>query len=434
MTAGRKGTGIEIRGDAIRMNLRYLGVVCRETLYAKATAPNIRWAERLVDKIKREIEAGTFDYAAHFPNSKIAKAQLQENKKASTFKERCDIWLETKGRLTAPTLYQYKNALVFWQEKFGADVPIDEITHGKVAAVVGSHPWPSAKLCNNYLIPLRGVFKLAARDNKIMSDPVDGIENAAHQKPAPDPLSVSEMYSIIDWIRNKNPQVGNYFEFAFFTGMRPEELIELRWGDIDYAHGTIRVQRAKTFKGTVKPVKTFAMRDVDLVEGALEVLRRQKEYTFMKREEGSDSYPIFENPITGAPWHDERSQRDHYWQPALKSLGIRMRRAYQARHTYATTALMSGVNPAYIARQMGHSSAKMLFEVYSKWIDMADRGREKAKMEANLRSHFDYATANLPQICPISATDASKSLNNKDNIGRHDWTRTNDPYHVKVVL
>lgn len=21
-----------------------------------------------------------------------------------------------------------------------------------------------------------------------------------------------------------------------------------------------------------------------------------------------------------------------------------------------------------------------------------------------------------------------------ENLGRHDWTRTNDPYHVKVVL
>jgi len=176
------------------------------------------------------------------------------------------------------------------------------------------------------------------------------------------------------------------------------------------------------------------MRDVDLLEPTLAILQRQKAKTFLKRDDGFDSHPIFENPVTGKSWHDERSQRDHYWKPALRSLGIRMRRAYQTRHTYATTALMSGVNPAYIARQMGHRSAKLLFEVYSKWIDMADRGREKAKMEANLRSHFDYATANFPQIFPISVTDKSKSLKIIGNIGRHDWTRTNDPYHVKVVL
>ncbi|WP_406624927.1 hypothetical protein [Acidovorax sp. SDU_ACID1] len=43
------------------------------------------------------------------------------------------------------------------------------------------------------------------------------------------------------------------------------------------------------------------------------------------------------------------------------------------------------MNPAYIARQMGHKNAKMLFSVYAKWIDGADRGREKAKLEAALK-------------------------------------------------
>ena len=43
---------------------------------------------------------------------------------------------------------------------------------------------------------------------------------------------------------------------------------------------------------------------------------------------------------------------------------------------------MSGANPAWVARQMGHASTKMLYEVYSKWIDGADKGLERAKVEA----------------------------------------------------
>lgn len=75
----------------------------------------------------------------------------------------------------------------------------------------------------------------------------------------------------------------------------------------------------------------------------------------------------------------ERSQRDHYWKPALKALGIRYRRAYCARHTYATVALMGGVNPAYIARQLGHENAKMVFEKYAKWIVGADKGAARRR-------------------------------------------------------
>ena len=106
---------------------------------------------------------------------------------------------------------------------------------------------------------------------------------------------------------------------------------------------------------------------------------------------------VFYNPVTCRPWHDERSQREHYWQPAIKRLGIRMRRAYQTRHTYATMLLMSGVNPAYVSRQLGHANAQMLFRVYAKWIDRADRGREMAKFEASLSVS---ASANSSLILP----------------------------------
>jgi len=75
-----------------------------------------------------------------------------------------------------------------------------------------------------------------------------------------------------------------------------------------------------------------------------------------------------------------RADRGPDWTP-IDTLGIRSRDAYQTRHTYATTALMAGVNPAYISRQLGHRNAAMLFKHYSRWIDGADGGREAAKLE-----------------------------------------------------
>jgi len=131
-----------------------------------------------------------------------------------------------------------------------------------------------------------------------------------------------------------------YFEFAFMTGMRPEEIIALRWGDIDWNAKTIRVERAKA-SGTVKPVKTYNARDVKLVSRAVAALKRMKSWTYVGGEDGE----IFQNPVTGRSWYDERSQRDHYWNPTLCKLGIRRHRAYQTRHTYAAIALLAEVNP-----------------------------------------------------------------------------------------
>lgn len=386
---GAAGNGVEIREKSIRLFFVHAGNRCRETLIvagkpAAPTAANVKYAHRLAAEIREKIRHGTFRLEDYFPDS--PRAQRPAAKRAETFGAMCAMWLQTKGRLSKNTLDQYRNALEVWKSILGPDTPMIKLTHGQVAAQVGAHPWKSAKLLNNYLIPLRGVFALAGRELKV-EDPMEGIENSKHQAQPPDPLSTEEMELVLAHMRkNMDVRAWAYFEMAFMTGMRPEELIELRWGDVDWAAETIRVQRART-AGEVKPLKTYNARDVDLVKRAITALEAMKPWTMVGSQDKTDQElgrRIFENPVTGRPWHDERSQRDTFWRPALRACGIRWRRAYQTRHTYATNALAAGSNPGYVARQMGHKNAKMLFTVYSKWIDGADRGREKAKLERML--------------------------------------------------
>jgi integrase len=51
------------------------------------------------------------------------------------------------------------------------------------------------------------------------------------------------------------------------------------------------------------------------------------------------------------------------------------------RHTYATTLLMAGANPAWCAKQLGHS-IEMFHQHYAKWIDGDQNDRELARLEA----------------------------------------------------
>jgi integrase len=117
---------------------------------------------------------------------------------------------------------------------------------------------------------------------------------------------------------------------------------------------------------------------------------------------------------TRRPLHE----RDHYWKPVLKSLGLRTRRAYSTRHTHCTVALMAGVPPAYIAAQVGHS-VKMLLEVYARWIPSADGGAAKRLLAAAMG---DWALE-VPQMDQGDA----RSLIPGGKIGRRDWTRTKKP-------
>lgn len=45
---------------------------------------------------------------------------------------------------------------------------------------------------------------------------------------------------------------------------------------------------------------------------------------------------------------------------------------------------MAGANPSFIASQMGHEDARMVYEVYSKWI--GDMNQDQVKMLNNQMS------------------------------------------------
>ncbi len=52
----------------------------------------------------------------------------------------------------------------------------------------------------------------------------------------------------------------------------------------------------------------------------------------------------------------------------MERAGIRHRSPYHSRHTYACWLLSAGANPSFIASQMGHENAQMVYMIYSKWI------------------------------------------------------------------
>ncbi len=57
---------------------------------------------------------------------------------------------------------------------------------------------------------------------------------------------------------------------------------------------------------------------------------------------------------SGGNAYNAKKQR-MIWREIISELGYRYRDMYNMRHTYATFGLMNGVNPAFMAEQLGHS-------------------------------------------------------------------------------
>ncbi|MCY1525550.1 putative defective protein IntQ [compost metagenome] len=172
-------------------------------------------------------------------------------------------------------------------------------------------------------------------------------------------------------------------QFAFWTGMRTSELVALDWGDIDWIRGEVRVSRAMTqaAKGSAEVTKTAAgARTIKLLGPALTALQAQKVHTFLAGIE------VFQNPRTSERWAGDQPIRKTMWAPGLKKAGVRYRRPYQTRHTFASMMLSAGEHPMWVAQQMGHSDWTMIARVYGRWMPGADE-QAGAKAEAVFAMH-----------------------------------------------
>jgi integrase len=383
---GRKATGyVEVLPASIRLSFHFQGKQRREIVpnLKPTPAKNVRYAEQLLATINFEIANGLFNYAEHFPESKFVKEGqklLNTDKKAGTLGFYLDTFLQSKANNASATKAQYANAANIWRGIFGDDTQLKKLLPSAVSSAVSGYSWASDRMYNNTLIPLRGALKMARTDSKSYPDFLANVSFRKRSNSKPNPLTPIQMHEVLDWIKeNKDLRAWAYFAFAFATGMRPEELIALRWADVDEKRLKITVCRAKTFKGELKDTKTKGEREVDLGPLAREALQTIKPWTNPK---GISIGTIFENPYTDRDWHSNKAPHIRIWLPALKAKGISSRRAYCTRHTFATLLLQSGARVAYVSNQMGHTTPSEVEKTYSKWLPDADGGYARRMIES----------------------------------------------------
>jgi hypothetical protein len=95
------------------------------------------------------------------------------------------------------------------------------------------------------------------------------------------------------------------------------------------------------------------------------------------------------------------------WRRTLRSLKLRYRRPYTARHSSVSWNLMTGKNPLWVAKQHGHSIATML-RVYAAWAEGAvEADVETVKRSMNLTP--DRRPSSVRPIPPCSYGRRSNS-------------------------
>ncbi|GEM_PF-368523 len=246
----------------------------------------------------------------------------------------------------------------------------------------------SAQSVNKVLTTAAAIFKLAVRRNYATSNPAaiaerlrvssgeiseDGsrlMRDATRPVRAEEVLSPEELRRLL-----AAAEPGFYrtlFLTATLTGMRHDELLALRWPEVDLPAGKIFVRRSlswarlKDEEGPARPrfyePKTSAgIRTLPAPPELISALRVWK----LKCPKGEPEL-VFPAP-TGAPTHRSNVLRYGLY-PALRRAGLRRVDMHSLRHSFASALIISGAPVTEVQYLLGHSSPQTTLKVYSHWF------------------------------------------------------------------
>jgi integrase len=166
-------------------------------------------------------------------------------------------------------------------------------------------------------------------------------------------------------------------ELALATGARRGELLALVWPDVDWASGTLTINKSleQTAAGLrIKRPKNGKTRVCRLPQSALAALRFQREQQQEHRRLFAGDY-VERNLIFCAPDGD-------YHRPDLLSqvlvrrmwkAGIKDASAHSLRHTHASNLLSRGVPLPAVSARLGHADPNVTARVYSHALPADDQ-------------------------------------------------------------
>lgn len=211
------------------------------------------------------------------------------------------------------------------------------LASGRIDRVESKHQAKglSPKTVRNIHQIIASAMKLAKEQKIIATDPTEGCALPKLEHKEMKTLPIEQLTSFLREARDSGVFELYYVELA--TGLRRGELLGLKWEDIDFEHGNLRVKRQiARIDGEVveAPLKTKnAYRTLPLAGDTVDVLKQQK------KKVGSSPW-VFPSP-TGGPISPDSVL--HMLHRVLKRAGLPRVRFHDLRHPYVkhTTKIFS---------------------------------------------------------------------------------------------
>jgi len=222
----------------------------------------------------------------------------------------------------------------------------------------------AASRANTILQPMREMLAQACREGVIPRDPGSAVKRLKVAKTKVQPFSEEDLALAL---ANIDEHYRPFFIVQAFTGARPNELLALRWSDIDWVNHQISISKGRVRGYEGLPKTSSGERLVPMTKPVDDALKQLKDQGVA----ALDGF-VFVN-TKGRPIDNHLGD---VWDRALKRARLAHRPSYQLRHTFITQCILKGFPLPYIAKIVGHSTIDTLIRHYTRWIDKATQEQE----------------------------------------------------------
>lgn len=328
-----------------------------------------RGAEDALRAFRVEVEKEAAQEAAE-----RAREDVQEESVGAVGEAYC-VAAETRRERKASTVTDYRLYLRLHLVPYFGDRPLREITVEQIEAFMEFQMGESGlarSTVANHVNFLHAIFKRGMRDGIVEANPVTAAERPP--TPAPDAdfrhLSMEEVEAVIRAVSDDDlgKTDAAIILTAAMTGLRQGELIALRWRDVDFAAGVIRVFRSYSRGRLTTPKSKGSKRSVPMDDQVAAALDRHSKASLYTDEDDL----VFAHPHTGH--FLDASALLIRFKAALGRAEFEPVRFHDLRHTFATILASSGTPMRTIQEWMGHADIQTT-EIYAKYAPDPTGGR-----------------------------------------------------------